>query len=156
MIRKKWWAAAAMVCAIGTAGAQDHAHQHHAATAADTRQAIVLAPAERALILTEMRHFLGAVQVISEALAQDDFERAAAAAGKMGIAAAQEVPAGVAARLPVEFRQLGRSTHLAFDQLALDAGEVGDTQHSLQQLGKLLSNCNACHALFRLESAPPR
>lgn len=126
---------------------------HPAAPAADARKVIVLADAERALILTEMRQFLGAVQVITAALAEEDFERAAEAAHGLGLAAAQEVPASVTAKLPMEFKRLGRSTHAGFDRVALDARELGDAQHSLEQLGALLGNCVACHATFQLRGA---
>ncbi len=144
---------AALFLAIGQSSvAQDHAP----APAVDARKAIVLTDAERALILTEMRQFLSAVQTITTALADEDFERAAQAAKKMGLAAAGGVPAATTAKLPVEFRRLGQSTHAGFDRIALDAGELGDAQHSLEQLGTVLGNCVACHATFRFESEQPK
>ena len=47
---------------------------------------------------------------------------------------------------------LGFDTHRRFDQLALDAEQLGDTQHSLQQLAKLMANCVSCHASYRIDS----
>ncbi len=141
---------------LGIAQSSVAAHDHAAAPAVDARQAIVLTDAERALILTEMRQFLSTVQTITAALSDEDFERVARAAKKMGLAAAQEVPASVAAKLPVEFKRFGQSTHAGFDRVALDAAELGDAQHSLEQLGTLLGNCVACHATFRFESEQPK
>ena len=41
---------------------------------------------------------------------------------------------------------------LCFDQLALDADQLGDRDHVLEQLGVLMNNCIACHAQYRLEA----
>ena len=56
--------------------------------AEDKRSAIVLEPAERSLVLTEMRGFLIAVQAITEAVTRTDARAIAAAARPMGMAAA--------------------------------------------------------------------
>ena len=41
-------------------------------------------------------------------------------------------------KLPLEFKKLGMGTHKAFDQLALDAADLGDKGHTMQQLGELM------------------
>ncbi|HID48188.1 MAG TPA: hypothetical protein EYP40_00985, partial [Chromatiales bacterium] len=43
-----------------------------------------------------------------------------------------------------------------FDQLALDAEQLGDPAHALAQLSTLMQNCVACHAVYRIEVDPGR
>ena len=50
---------------------------------------------------------------------------------------------------------LGFDTHRKFDTLALDAEQLGDPDHSLEQLAELMSNCVACHAAYRIDQAAP-
>ena len=119
-------------------------------TAEDRRSAIVLEPAERSLVLTEMRGFLTAVQAITEAVTRNDATAIAAAARPMGMAAAAGVPATLAAKLPLEFKQLGHSVHEDFDRLALDADALGDVKHAHAQLSETLKKCVACHALYQI------
>ena len=119
-------------------------------TAEDKRSAIVLEPAERALVLTEMRGFLIAVQAITEAVTRNDARAIADAARPMGMAAAAGVPATLAAKLPLEFKQLGHGVHEDFDRLALDADALGDVKHAHTQLSETLKKCVACHALYQI------
>lgn len=119
--------------------------------AADGRTAIVLEPGERALILAEMRGFVESIQQITQGLSREDMETVTRAARRSGRAAQQQVPAPLMGKLPLTFKQLGLDTHQQFDQLALDAEQLGDPAHSLQQLGRLMQNCVACHAAYRLE-----
>lgn len=125
-------------------------------TAEDPRRAIVLDPPERALVLTEMRGFLTAVQKITDAAVRNDAGAIAAAAKPMGMAAAGGVPPTLAAKLPLEFKQLGFSVHEDFDRIALDAEALGDTRHSLAQLGETLGKCVSCHAMFQITAPAPR
>jgi hypothetical protein len=57
-------------------------------------------------------------------------------------------------KLPLAFKQLGLETHSGFDALALDAEQLGDPAHTLTQLAGLLQNCVACHAAYRITTAP--
>lgn len=125
-------------------------------TAEDPRRAIVLDPPERALVLTEMRGFLTAVQQITDAAVRNDAKAVAAAAKPMGMAAAGDVPPTLAAKLPLEFKQLGHSVHQDFDRIALDAESMGDARHSLTQLGETLGKCVACHAMYQLTTSVQR
>lgn len=120
--------------------------------AGDARVAIVLDPAERGLILTEMRGFLSAIQVMSEALARADLKPVVAAARGVGMQATHDVPATLAAKLPLEFKQLGFSVHQDFDRLAVDAEGFGDGQLALRQLGQILTKCVACHGAYQLQA----
>ncbi|MEK7191218.1 MAG: hypothetical protein AAB068_03175 [Pseudomonadota bacterium] len=116
----------------------------------DRRTAIVLEPAERSLVLAEMRGFLIAVQVITEAVTRNDAKAIAAAARPMGMAAAGGVPATLAAKLPLEFKQLGHGVHEDFDRIALDIEALGDVKHAHTQLSETLKKCVACHALYQI------
>jgi hypothetical protein len=121
-------------------------------TARDGRQAIVLAPSERALILTEMRAFLGGTQRITHALGVRDMKTVAAAARALGRAATHEAPPELIAKLPLPFKQLGFSVHDDFDQIALDAESFGDPQHTLEQLDGVMQKCVACHATYQFQT----
>ena len=118
----------------------------------DIRNAILLTQDERNLVLEEMRTFLETVRVITVALGKDDMAGIVEPARKVGMASSGEVPAGLREKLPGEFKMLAMSTHKAFDLIALDAQELEDKQHTLEQLGSLMSNCVSCHAIYRLEA----
>lgn len=149
--------AAGLVLAPGAAPSQAlaadaHDHAAHAAMG-DTRQAIVLEPPERAMILTEMRAFLGGVQAITAALARGDMKTVAGAARALGRAATHEMPASLMQKLPQDFRRQGFAVHGDFDQIALDAEQLGDGAHSLKQVAETLAKCVACHATYQLAPA---
>ena len=117
----------------------------------DGRLSLQLEAAERDLVLGEMRQFLQAVQQITEAVSNEQVEKAAKSARSVGMGAQQGVPGSLMAKLPLEFKKLGFDTHSRFDQLALDAEELGDPGHTLQQLAELMRNCVACHAAYRID-----
>ena len=120
--------------------------------ATDGREAIVLEPAERDLVLDEMRMFLASVQRITQAATAEDMVAAAKAAREVGLAAQQAVPGSLMGKLPLAFKKLGFDTHSKFDSLALDAEQLGDPKHALQQLSTLMNNCVACHAAYQIQS----
>jgi hypothetical protein len=66
------------------------------------------------------------------------------------MAAAQAVPAGLAAKLPLEFKTLGHSVHEDFDRIAMDAEAMDDVRLSLRQLGETMKKCVACHAAYQI------
>lgn len=117
--------------------------------ASDDRAEIALTAADRDLVLAEMRTFLSAVQGITVALAKEELQIVVQQARAVGAAAVGQVPPSLLQALPLEFKRLGRSVHADFDQLALDAEQLGDPDHSLRQLGDILSKCVACHATYR-------
>ncbi len=123
--------------------------------APDGRQALLLTADERNLVLGEMRGFLEAVQAVLAATNEARMEAAAEAAARVGMAAQTGVPAGLIAKLPLEFKRLGFDTHRRFDQLALDARQLGDPDHTREQLAALMANCVACHAAYRIEAERP-
>ena len=120
--------------------------------ATDGRQAITLDPAERDLVLDEMRMFLSSVQKITQAVTAEDMVAAAKAAREVGLAAQQAVPGSLMGKLPLAFKKLGFDTHSKFDALALDAEQLGDPTHALQQLSTLMNNCVGCHSVYQIQS----
>ena len=117
--------------------------------ASDGREAIVLTPAERDMVLAEMRTFLETVQAVTDGVVKDDMAAVAGAARRVGSAARQGMPGSLVGKLPLGFKQLGFDTHSRFEQLALDAEQLGDGEHTLGQLAELMQNCVACHATYR-------
>lgn len=120
---------------------------------ADGRTAIVMTSPERDLILSEMRTFLEGVQTIVEAIANDDMEAVATKANSIGMAATGGEPAALIAKLPLEFKSLGMGTHKAFDDLAMEATDMGDGVIVLGMLGDILLRCTTCHASYRFEAS---
>lgn len=118
----------------------------------DTRTLIKLSGSERALVLEEMRAFLNSVQQITQGLAEDDMQIVIQAARHSGKAAQGQVPESLKKKLPMQFKKQGGDTHMKFDQLAMDADDLGDTEHTLKQLSTLMKNCVACHAVYRIET----
>jgi cytochrome c556 len=118
----------------------------------DGRTAILLSAGERDLVLGEMRGFLESVQTITAAIAQDDMKSITKAARKVGMANASEVPVSLMTKLPMEFKKLGMATHKAFDDLGMEAQDMGDAQTVLKKLGEMMVNCTTCHSSYRLEA----
>lgn len=121
----------------------------------DGRTAIVVTESERQLLLAEMRGFLEAIQAITEAAGEDDMATIASVARKVGTASASEVPVALMGKLPLEFKTLGLSTHGLFDELALNAEDIGDASIMMTSVGSLLQNCTSCHAGYKIIAEVP-
>jgi hypothetical protein len=117
----------------------------------DGRVAIHLDAGETDLVLMEMRMFLEAVQQIVKGANENDMKLVAEAARRVGKAAQEAVPGTLMGKLPIDFKKLGFDTHTKFDQLAMDADDLEDSSHALEQLSTLMQNCVACHAGYRLD-----
>lgn len=145
------------VLAVALAPAAGPAQQPASQTqaGADARAVLLLSEAERHLVLEEMRNFLAVLQTISEALPDDDMKSVAAAARKMGSGAANEIPPETVAKLPDAFKQLAGAVHTSFDTIALDAESLGDSKHTMGQVGEMLGKCNACHGIFQIAVPGP-
>lgn len=118
----------------------------------EQRTPIRLTQEEKAHVHMEMRQFLATTQKIVSAASANEMKTVAEAAREAGMAAAHEVPPGLRAKLPLEFKKLGQATHQGFDDLARDAESLGDSNQALKQLGQVLGNCVSCHAMYRLET----
>jgi cytochrome c556 len=122
----------------------------------DGRTQIVLAPAERDLILGEMRTLLKAVHGVVTGLAGQDqaadraqMEQAARSAG-MGMAA--DVNPALMAKLPLPFKQMGMSIHKDMDALADAVVQKETPQQILQRLSSMTARCTTCHDLYRFSA----
>ena len=117
----------------------------------DGRTAILLTAPEKDLILGEMRTFLEGVQTIVKAISEDDMDAVATTATSIGMAATGGEPAQLIAKLPLDFKALGMGTHKAFDDLAMEATDMGDSTIVLSKLGELMLRCTSCHAGYRFD-----
>lgn len=122
------------------------------APATDGRRAILLSPAERDLVLGEMRTLLGSVQGIVQGVHTKDLGKVASAARTSGMAAAVDLDPGLMAKLPLEFKQLGMSVHHGFDELADAVDKGAAANDALARLEVQLVTCVACHASFRIDA----
>ncbi len=122
-------------------------------TPLDTRQRLVLAPAQRDKILAEMRLMLGSVGGIVQGLATDDLAAAEKAARASGMAVAADVDPQIKKLLPQQFLELGMQTHRGFDKLADQIKTGGGRDDTIRGLAVLTGNCVACHATYRLDEA---
>ena len=135
---------------IIVAGAYKFIFQGSVVESSDGRMAIQLNEAEKNLVLAEMRAFLQSVQKITEGVTKKDMKLVAEYARQVGKAAQGAVPGTLVGKLPIVFKKLGFDTHTKFDQLALDAEDFGDSEHTLLQLSALMQNCVSCHAAYRI------
>ena len=150
-MNKKCGVVVVLLLAVIVAGAWKFLVQGSTLASSDGRLAIQLADGERNLVLGEMRAFLVSVQQIVAAANREEMAAVAEAAAAVGAAAQQAVPGALMGKLPMEFKKLGFDTHRKFDLLAMDARDLGDPAHTLQQLGELMQNCVACHAAYRID-----
>lgn len=119
----------------------------------DNRRLIQLSPAEKDLVLGEMRSMLRAINGIVDGLAKKDMSKAAGAASSAGMGMAVDVNPVLMAKLPLDFKELGMGTHAQFDELASGI-KSGMTQDMvLQKLSIITSRCIACHEVNRLGQA---
>lgn len=116
---------------------------------ADARTNLNLTPEERAVFLADMRSMLASIQGIMQGVGESDRERIAAAARQSGNRMARATPASIRAKLPQAFRDIGGPTHLMFEELAVRA-ETDDMDSLNRDTAKLMNQCMACHATFRV------
>jgi cytochrome c556 len=122
----------------------------------DGRTEIVLAPAERDLILGEMRMLLKAVHGVVTGLAGQDQEANRAqmeqAARSAGMHMAEDVNPALMAKLPLPFKQMGMSIHKDMDALADAVVHKETPQQILQRLSNMTVRCTTCHDTYRFSA----
>lgn len=117
---------------------------------AGQRTTIRLQPAERELVLQEMRGLLAGTQGIIDGISREDWLRVTQSAQMAGMAAAADVNPALMAKLPLSFKSLGMSVHGDMDAIARAAAS-GETQSQLlTRLSGTLSKCVACHSSWQL------
>ena len=122
----------------------------------DGRMQIVLAPAERDLILGEMRMLLKAVHGVVTGLASQDQEAGRSqmeqAARSAGMGMAEDVNPALMAKLPLPFKQMGMSIHQDMDALADAIVQKETQQQILQRLSSMTARCTICHDMYRFSA----
>ncbi|NMM12092.1 MAG: hypothetical protein HHJ17_00925 [Rhodoferax sp.] len=127
-----------------------HAADKAPTTAAvDTRYNLKLTPSEQAEFLAEMRSMLASIQHIMIGIGSSDRELIAEYARHSGNRMARATPASVRAKTPPAFQEIGGPTHLMFEELAIRA-ESDDMDMIAAYTGKLMNQCMACHAAFKV------
>lgn len=123
-------------------------------TSLDTRTAIHLTPAERQLVLTEMRALLEAVNGMLAGLGEKDYEKAAKSAEAVGmglVASLEHQEKTILLKLPVSFKKMGFGTHEKFDEIASKIRKKEEIHNILKEMDDLTKNCVACHAGYKIE-----
>lgn len=138
-----------MVIVLGSLGKAPAVELHQPSP--DARQRLVLAPAQRDMILVEMRLMLTSVSGIVQGLATGDLSVAEKAARASGMGGAADVNPHIKPLLPKQFLELGIQTHMGFDTIADQIKAGGSHAEILRGLAKLTGNCVACHATYRLD-----
>lgn len=122
------------------------------AAGTDGRTAIMLHPAERELVLSEMRGLLAATQGILEGANQGDMPLIIKAARAAGMAGTAEVNPALMAKLPLEFKALGMGVHHDMDEIAKAAENGKPAAELLKMTSNILAKCVACHAVWQLKA----
>ena len=122
------------------------------AKGSDGRTEILLAPAERDQILSEMRQLLKAVDGVLRELGEPkpDLKQMEAAAREVGMHLAADVEPAIMAKLPLPFKQVGMSIHKDMDALADAITQHETPQQLLKRLSSMTARCTACHDMYRL------
>ncbi|MCK5002935.1 MAG: hypothetical protein KAS57_07915 [Gammaproteobacteria bacterium] len=149
---KACWALVAVLIAISSVLTYRFVIHGKVAESSDGRIAIVLEDSERNLVLSEMRGFLESVQQITSGISNDDMSLVIEAAKRSGNNARMAVPDSLVGKLPLAFKKLGFDTHSKFDELALNAEQLGDPDHALAQINTLLENCVSCHSMYKINA----
>lgn len=102
-------------------------------------------------LLSEMHDFLVTIQQVTEGLENDDMNQIIYAANASGTASVKNISENLKFSLPMEFKKMGFATRKKFDQIALDAKQFGDKDHTLSQLNQVLTLCTNCHSRYRVE-----
>ena len=126
----------------------------HGSTSAgsDGRTSIVLQPAERDLVLSEMRGLLSSTQGILDGANKGDAKLIIQAAHAAGMAAAADVNPALMAKLPLEFKLLGMGVHHDMDDIAKAAEGGVPVPEILKMTSNTLQKCVACHSAWQIKA----
>jgi hypothetical protein len=150
---------AALAAAVHALPAGGQAPQPHtmpfSASAADTRQLVRFPEPMRIHTIASMRDHLLTLQEIDEALAKNDFDKAASVAeSRLGMSSLERHGAAhLAPYMPQPMQDIGTQMHRAASRFAVaaqDASVRNDVRPALAALGLVMKQCVACHATYRL------
>jgi hypothetical protein len=161
-LNSKW----ILTVAVATLGASSYVflayaqtHQHEmampATAQADGRQLVQFPEPMRLQTLANMRGHLLALQEIDVALSKNDFDRAAKVAeGRLGMSSLElHGAAHIAPFMPQGMQEIGTQMHRAASRFAVEAQDASvsnDVRPALAALGRVMQQCVACHAAYRL------
>lgn len=148
--------------AVASAQEHDHAMMHHeaqtngAAMPTDGRQIVHFPKELREHTLANMRDHLLALQQIQEALARQDYDKAAnIAEQRLGMSSLSLHGAHeVAPYMPPGMQDAGTAMHHSASQFAaaaMDSAVTSDIKPTLAALSRITANCVACHAGYRVQ-----
>ncbi len=118
--------------------------------APDNRISLGLNSSEKAEFLSEMRQMLTSIQGVISGIAEEDIEKIVKAAKYSGNRMARNTPMSIKRKTPPVFKEIGGSTHMMFEELAIRA-EADDMQTLTEFTGELMQQCLACHAMFKVD-----
>jgi hypothetical protein len=161
LIMKRKWMPAAVLGAVLAAHhvaatcAETQMHEGAHGGAADERQLVRFPEPMRVHTIASMRDHLSALQEINAALSLNDFDKAAGIAERrLGMSSLEAHGAAhVAPYMPQSMRDIGTQMHRAASRFAVEAqnASVGnDVRPALGALSKVMEQCVACHAAYRL------
>lgn len=138
--------------AAAKAGKADKSH----APAPDHRVVVKFPSAMREHTLANMRDHLLALQQIQEALATQEYDKAAdIAEQRLGMTSLALHGAHESAKyMPRGMQEAGTGMHRNASRFAIaakDAAATGDVKPALAALGRVTAQCVACHAGWRLK-----
>jgi hypothetical protein len=147
---------------VASAGmAQSHQHEMHkheaqAAGGADDRPLVRFPEPMRIHMLANMRDHLLGLQEIQEALARQQYDRAAdTAEQRLGMSSLKLHGAHeVSGFMPEAMQAIGTGMHQAASRLAIaarDAAATGDVKLVLEAMARVTAQCVACHASYRAQ-----
>lgn len=119
--------------------------------AVDHRQEIKVDKEAKEHVLLEMRQLLETVHNVMDSALKKDMDAVNKYASAVGLKAMKATPPSVAKQLPKEFKMMGRSVHEAMDGIARDARDLGDSQHTIEQVTQTLGSCVACHSMYKFQ-----
>ncbi len=115
----------------------------------DGRLAVQLSNDERNALLLEMRTWRQNSQAMLAAVSSQDFATVATIAKSSGMAAEAGTPGSLFRKIPLEMKKIGFDTRQKFDEIAIDAEKLKNSQHTIKQISTAMNNCVACHATYR-------
>ena len=115
----------------------------------DKRISLNLTKAEEANFLGEMRQMLASIQGIMAGIGDNDRELIISSARSSGNKMARATPESIKKKTPVAFKEIGGPTHMMFEELVVRA-EDDDMETLAAFTGKLMKQCLACHAMFKV------
>lgn len=120
----------------------------------DARQAITMTPAQAAALRRQMRNHLERIEGTLLALGHDDASSAVALLAEGASGGGHAGAEDFRSALPDGWPRFARPMHVAMSQ-ASEAAAAKDLPRTLRHVGEAISQCNACHATYRVEAREP-